>query len=121
MFHVSSIDLGKVIEMIPKIPHSRSEGEESTIPRVCFAPTIKQCLMGIDGIDETGLLKRLKNKKYQLWMHNYTVYQCNTPELLIPAGSARVPDFHRTCEHWSLVPIMVERIGVVADFFELEF
>lgn len=41
LFHVS---YKKIDSFTPRIPQSRADGENASVPRICFAETIEQCV-----------------------------------------------------------------------------
>jgi hypothetical protein len=111
MFHISRKDLGGEVTLTPKIPANMLlKVQECDTQRVCFSPTIQQCLVGIIGYEiswEATLLEAwIKSSN-----HIYTVYQ--TVEDLTPAPSLEGSDYHLTQEHWSLNPIAVTRLGFI--------
>ena len=56
MFHVSSKFLGYECVFTPCIPMAETPSEQHYPERVCAAPTVKQCLAGIEGVNiETAL------------------------------------------------------------------
>lgn len=110
MFHVSRQDLGHIVTLTPRIPRSASKSECLLTPRVCFSPTVEQCVIGIVGyavsqeITFLGAFTELANAS---WCP--TVY--HTDETLFKPK--QVSDFHITHEEWALAPITVERIGYI--------
>jgi hypothetical protein len=110
MFHVSRRDLGKLVTLTPQIPRNAAKDECRVTPRVCFSPTVEQCVIGIVGyglsqdITFLGAFFELANST---WCP--TVYY--TDEVLFEPEW--VNDFHITHEEWSLAPITVERIGYI--------
>lgn len=110
MYHVSRRDLGHIVTLTPQIPRSATKDECHLTPRVCFSPTVEQCVMGIVGyglsqdITFLGAFMELANAS---WCP--TVY--HTDETLFEPEW--VSDFHITHEEWALAPITVERIGYI--------
>ena len=49
MFHVSKRDLGEYITLTPRVPKNATKTEDRITPRVCFSPTVEQCVIGIVG------------------------------------------------------------------------
>lgn len=104
MFHVSKRDLGEKVILTPSIPRDTAKGEDRVTPRVCFAPTVEQCVIGIVGygisqdITFLGAFSILANSQ---WCP--TVYK--TEEVLFEPDW--VSDFHITHEEWALDPIEV--------------
>jgi hypothetical protein len=47
MYHVSRIDLGNAPILTAKVPECSLPEREGRKPRVCFAPTIEQCLLSL--------------------------------------------------------------------------
>lgn len=104
LYHVSDrIDRVERKEFIPKVPSSTaSSGEDKTIKRICFAPSITKCIEAI-GLDTD--------------MQEYiTVYKLNTDDIgddnLIRPNTLKfmglVYDAMETQEHWVLCPVTLE-------------
>jgi hypothetical protein len=109
MFHVSRQDLGEEFTLTPKIPaNTLLKIQECNTFRVCFSPSIRQCLIGIVGYEiseEATLLESwVKSGRYV-----YTVY--TTDKSLVSAPYLEGSDYVITQEHWSLEPISVTRLG----------
>lgn len=97
-YHISRIFLGDNCIFEPKIPStSHPFKEDNKTPRICLAPTIHQCLMGISGSDKYH--ERwdfyFKDKFDDLYIYIY-IGEVTEP--------TKVPDVHRTNEKWLLVP-----------------
>jgi hypothetical protein len=110
MFHVSKRDLGHILTLTPQIPRSAGNDECLITPRVCFSPTVEQCVIGIVGYGvshDITFLAAFSVLANAGWCP--TVYY--TDEDLIEPD--RVSDFHITQEHWALDPVKVERIGYI--------
>lgn len=110
MFHVARRDLGPSLVLEPRIPINASKTECQKTPRVCFAPTVEQCVIGIVGyairrdITYLGAFLELANSQ---WCP--TVYYTHD-DLYCPDPTS---DFLITEEHWALDPVSVERIGYI--------
>ena len=108
MYHISRKDLGETTALKPKIPKYRHEAECSTTRRVCFSPTVEQCVLGLIGF---GINRELTIFTTFLELASPidcpTVY-CTNEKLFKPLP---IGDFGITDEHWSLEPIVVERCG----------
>lgn len=101
MYHVSILYLGKRVILTPKIPETRGKDECSLTKRVCVSPTVKQCLFGINGINDlkySGINKE-----------GWNIYK--TQELGIPA--INVFDYRITHEHWILKECEFQFVGRV--------
>ena len=82
----------------PRIPQNNlteEDIENNNIPRVCFAPSIAQCLQAI---------RVEKGKEYYVYvpkgnLFKHKIYKCTPKE---------VPDSHITDEYWCLDPIEIQ-------------
>lgn len=108
-YHVSRMYLGKSKVFLPKIPESAVRSlEDVETPRICVAPTIIQCLMGIAGTEDIEFEFRNKSKDKFDELFVYTPMDCSK---VSPAG--RIPDFQRTKEHWILEPCEMSYLGKI--------
>ena len=73
----------KDIEVMPVLPATRNEREDSTTPRICVAPTLEDCITGI------GVLGRFRRTL---------------------SGNEEVFDVEMTHEHWFLTPKKPKRV-----------
>lgn len=90
MYHVSDTYLGLKPLFEPKVPRNAEfNGEDYTTKRICVSPTIKQCVLGIDGI------KNIQSTSLNVGCSWY-VYRTLTKGL--PAET--IYDFETTEEHW---------------------
>lgn len=110
-FHISKIDLGKSVVLVPKMPSSAGpdEGDSS---RVCFAPTIEKCLCSISGMTTVtyeNVFREFRPYGKKLAV-NPTVYTTNQSLKRPPKIKS---DFALTGEMWSLKDIEVNRAGYV--------
>jgi hypothetical protein len=81
LYHLSERPIGI---MTPRVP--KSDFEDQTIPRICFADSIQGCLIGInENTDITGKI--------------FKVYSITTDEYYVPKLS-QVADQHVTGEVW---------------------
>lgn len=98
----------------PEIPLTASENEDTTIPRICVAPTIEQCLTGI------GLMGRFRRcLEANEDARDYSVDGNEVYPILVVEFSddndwyhptkEQVPDVETTGEIWSLHPLKVIR------------
>jgi hypothetical protein len=87
MFHLSLNDLGTTKLFSPRIPEADID-EAHLPPRICAAPTVEQCLMGISGGDLDYALEYLAGR--QLF-----VYETVSDKYV---DAVDVPDFFRTSE-----------------------
>ncbi|WYW00848.1 hypothetical protein Aura_00169 [Pseudomonas phage vB_PpuM-Aura] len=114
-YHVSVKDLGKHVILKAKVPIGRNRDECAETLRVCFAPTVWQCLAARIGVGD------IASVVHEAWYHtsrsdralgkitNPVVYFTDK-KLFKPKA---VSDFAKTKEHWSKVDIEVERTGFV--------
>ena len=105
MFHVSQKDHGKVWRPTPRVPERTMTGEDKTTPRVCVCPTVRQCLMAIDGIGDLRFSGFLHSDTG--WFVYETDEECYKPDVSL------VPDFDITSEHWVTDKRLFSRVGVV--------
>ena len=80
LFHVS---YKKIDSFTPRIPQSRADGENASVPRICFAETIEQCVnakpSGLGPI-LSGLMNNLP-----VLLYVYSIHTEDYPaELLLP-------------------------------------
>jgi hypothetical protein len=101
MYHVSSCFLGISVFLTPKVPNARNETECSITKRICVAPSIKKCLLAIDGISDLKYSGIDENGWY--------VY--HTTEVGYPAKE--VFDYEITNENWLLKESEFKYIGKV--------
>ena len=106
VFHVSEESHGKAWYPSPRVPCRRMKGEDDKIPRVCVSPTIKQCLLAIDGVRELSFSKIMFDDV------GWFVYKTDA-EAFYP-GFNLVPDSDITNEHWILTKSKFVLVGTVA-------
>lgn len=116
-YHVSDADLGPKVCLQARIPESRASGECAETDRVCFAPTVHQCLMAKAGLDYPfggmiDLLDLIGFTKVGRPFELPTVYGTRTTKLVTPT-KRQVPDAHKTGELWALKDIQVTRLGYI--------
>lgn len=100
-YHLSELpDLHELQPSISDNFMTKNGYEENKTPRVCFSPSIDQCLMAMSA--------NIKDKEYYV----YTPYNINTNKLRKPTIN-EVPDSNITGEVWSLEPIKVKCIGKI--------
>ena len=90
-------------ELVPRIPDNfltKNKYEDSKTPRVVFAPSINQCLM--------GLSRNLTNEEFYV----YTPYLIDLNKLKKPHIN-QVPDCEITGEVWSTEKIRVKKVGKI--------
>lgn len=98
LYHVSLNP--NLATMIPRVPNSAATGENKTIKRVCFAPTIKSALAA-DPLQTYG---RILYVYKAVSVNERYVYKPTTKE---------VPDAGFTHEVWYLAPVNVKKIAVI--------
>lgn len=75
---------GDTMTLCPMIPKSPMKGENTTIPRISVAPTVYQCLMGINAIEllDTSESDKLPLYLYATWITDRSVvHQPTTDEV----------------------------------------
>jgi hypothetical protein len=112
MFHVSRKDLGESAIFEVGFPLSDASKEHNEA-RVCFSPSVRQCLRGIAGFTvttEANVLNELMPFNWKPRFLNPTVYE--TTKKLVKAPTTK-SDFSITEEHWSLKDIKLKRVGYI--------
>lgn len=95
LYHISRKDLGDSTVFEPKIPKYRAFGEDTTLPRICCAPSIYNCLVSMEASADVSVDKPLNLYVYCIDIDSSMVY---FPE------SDQVPDVFYTNEAWLLGP-----------------
>lgn len=109
-YHISAKDHGAKFEFTPKVPATAGPRECQVTERVCFSPTVWQCLIGVCG---TSKFIAIAYELLYVALRDGTqpvVYQ--TRAKLTPPPKL-VTDFKVTGEMWSLKPITCYRRGYV--------
>lgn len=103
-YHVSSQgDLGATVTLRPRPVTGLSMTDESDVPRVCVAPTVKQCLFSIMAEEFWEVVSYFED--------DLVVYGTNErPDA--PADES-VEDRALTDEHWFLRPVELHRVGTL--------
>lgn len=113
-FHLSTKYHGKKVLFEPRVPISASEGENKIIPRVCFTPSLEQCLMAIEGYDDWRTIFFTHHNQ------KYFVYTIHGNSKIFTPDNNMVCDAYRTKEVWRLIPTMLYYRGkVIIDDGEL--
>jgi hypothetical protein len=115
-YHVSDANLGRTVTLVPKLPGTAGPKECARTPRVCFSPTVWQCLVGKEGTASTaailhGLLYQVSKAKIGDVIAQPAVYR--TEATLHKCTAKQVPDIKVSGEHWSKVPIKVKLDGYI--------
>jgi hypothetical protein len=104
-YHVSEKDFGQRVTFTPRIPERPAPGEDMTIPRICVAERIANCLRLVSWTD---------------YVNEFFVYQLLTDEseagLDTVSPKVGVPDYGKTILHteaWLTKPAEFLRIGHV--------
>lgn len=96
----------------PEIPRHAAPGENTTVPRICVAPTLEQCAtsLGLLGIFRRCLNANESAKSYENDDEAYPVIVMKFPDGLAYTrpGTDMVPDVNATDEHWLLAPAVPE-------------
>lgn len=109
-YHVSDKDLGDKFEFTPRFPSTANPAECSKTKRVCFAPTVWQCMIGICG---TSAVSDIIQQFLYTAVEKGTqpaVYE--TRRVLVKPPKI-VSDYKVTGEMWSTVPITCKRRGYI--------
>ena len=99
LYFISEKNLGTTT-LYPRVPNNYftdNDYEDNTTPRVCFAPTIEQCL--------AGLSRNVEGKTYYV----YSPISLNGLHIYQPNRKA-VPDVDITGELWVTDPVEVEQV-----------
>ncbi|WYW01801.1 hypothetical protein Voja6_00169 [Pseudomonas phage vB_PpuM-Voja-6] len=114
-YHVSEKDIGKHVTLKAKVPSGRNHDECAETLRVCFSPTVWQCLGARIGAADIGSVVR--EAVYQTRKADRKLGKINNPAVYFTDKKLFKPkavsDFAKTKEHWSKVDIEVERAGFV--------
>lgn len=111
MYHVSRIDLGARVTLMPRVPENAGLEECKVTQRVCFSPSLWQCLVGMVGTSRVSAIITDLFAEHLLSGLNPAIYMTQK-KLHEPA---RVLDYGVTGEMWSVDPIQVTRVGYL-DF-----
>lgn len=111
MYHISQIYMGKSPLFVPRIPAMAKEnGENYRTKRICVAPSVEKCVLGIDGVENmSGSSLEIGESWY--------VYR--TKKKGVPAKS--VLDFETTKEHWIKEETRFEYFGRLFRIQEEDF
>ena len=111
MYHICPVYRGKKSRFFPYIPRfAKENGENYRTKRICVSPSIKQCIMGIDGIE---------NLEYSTLEVGKSWFVYRTHEKGTPAKS--VCDFEITHEHWIKKETSFEYFGKLHRIGENDF
>ena len=69
MFHISRKMIGGKVKFTPRIPETQNASEAFYPPRVCAAPSIEQCLAGIEGTAIRWALESFENSKDAFYVY----------------------------------------------------
>lgn len=108
-YHLSQLNLDQT-ELIPKIPQNfmtKNGYEDSTIPRICVAPSLDHCILGIG-------YTRIKEGNKRYYVHEPISYKNITSISNDEIISRKLtPDAEITKEHWILTPHKFKCIGYI--------
>lgn len=106
----------KPVQFQPRIPWTTMPKEDRTTPRICVAPTVKDC---ITAMKPTGIFRRCLNsnpdtKSYENDHEVYPIFVVKFPDSLpaIKPEKTQVPDIDLTHELWLLSPAAPEKIEI---------
>lgn len=98
MYHISREYLGDYVYLTPSIPQCRNEKEDEHNERVCVAPTVEGCILGMYGSDtmQESCERMMEDDAcYQNWF----LYKCSDDYVYKPTKK-QVPDVLVTDEYW---------------------
>lgn len=111
MYHVSRADLGSTPTLTAQVPECSVPERESWKPRVCFAPTVEQCLLSLVAYRDATMADAVDHflpRTYDEEILNPAVYTTRKRLTLPPQSKS---DFKLTGERWSMSDIEVHKIG----------
>lgn len=113
LWHVSfDIERPPIRTYVPLVPKNPMLGENTTIPRICFAPSIKDCLnaMAADRVE-----RGLEDGRFLAFPFRVAK---DDPFLKTPDNiDDMVPDAYWTKEHWYLKPVTLSGCLMQIDDF----
>ena len=96
LYHISRKDLGGYVVLEPSIPTHKAFGENTTIPRICCAPSIYNCLIAMEAAADIDDVNNSSNL--------YVYYAEVDPTAIYRPEVDEVPDVFYTNEVWLLCP-----------------
>lgn len=103
LFHVSlDVDGSSKRVFTPRVPDSAGKTEDKQTPRVCFSPTIRECLQAINATSQ-GLEV---DTKFRVFEADLDYKELVKPEELVKRGL--VPDALENREYWYLKEIELD-------------
>lgn len=126
-------NFGKTVTMLPSVPARPMHGEDRTIPRVALSKTILGCLAGVIGKISP---KRIENAlRFGTTRYSHAIEEAKRSvngsymvfglpddgsNTLLSTAKIRqyVPDARTTGEVWSLEPVTLHRLGVIASSYD---
>lgn len=98
LYHISQIDLGSSVLMLPNIPKFKTDGEDNIIPRICCCTSIPSCISAINNIPELiDIVKVIDLYAYEAYVEMKNIIQPSDDKL---------PDVWLTGEMWVIEPTM---------------
>lgn len=96
LYHISQIDLGSRVLMQPMVPKFKTQGEDSTVPRICCCTSIPGCIHAITNIPELiDVAERL----------DLYAYEANVDaKYIVQPSDKLLPDVWLTGEMWVTTP-----------------
>ena len=92
LYHISRQDLGESVILTPKIPKHKAFGENNSLPRICCAPSVYNCLISIEAAAD------IENNAINLYVYST---EANSSMVYYPEPD-EVPDVFYTNEVWLL-------------------
>lgn len=100
-YHVTRANWGTKMVLEPLVPNALRESKR---PRVCFSPSVRQCLVALIGL---GKDVKTSDVVLEFFPQSALVVYATRAKLV----KANVADFKYTHEHVSFEPIKVTRVG----------
>ena len=86
----------EVLRFVPRVPASRSEGEENQTPRICVGPSVEKCLQAMPGCG--NIIRWTREAGLPVIIHAYYLKSDNVRVDTVPF----VADARYTGEMWVL-------------------
>lgn len=110
-YHICKVYRGKKAKFTPSVPmYAKDNGENYRTKRICLSPSIKQCIQGIDGIEDLN---------YSTLEVGSSWYVYKTDKKGKPAKG--VVDFELTKESWLKEETVFDYFGRLHRISEYDF
>lgn len=105
----------------PRIPNNGSGSEDRTIERICFSPTIPQCLSAIPNVIYDFERQWEENNEIYITVYTLDTNECDVYFMDNQEVQQYVPDAFLTGEVWCLEPITLEGQVIQIENYEHDF